>query len=162
MTALPYGHHDYMGNVSLTQVFWYLDEPFLQLFFTIQILTDMTQYIISYHCETKQKIISTLHGKKIVCICRDRGCSTGMRGGAGEMKRHCADPVKVFVKKTQSLLVKSEKESALDSFTSHLWTRDLRTEVNKNPKDDGKCQSFWKCCAFEIIIITFESAFLKL
>lgn len=69
----------------------------------------MTQYIISYHCETKQKIISTLHGKKIVCICRHRGCSTGSRGGVGEVIGHCAHLVEVFVKKTQSLLVKPEE-----------------------------------------------------
>lgn len=35
----------------------------------------MTQYIISYPCETKQKVVSTLHGKKIVHICGHRAAA---------------------------------------------------------------------------------------
>ena len=75
------------------------------------------------------------------------------------MKGHSAALVEVFAKKTQLPLVKSEER--VNFGLMYKPPVDQSTEVNEDPKDNGKYQSFWKCCAFETIII-LESAFLKL
>lgn len=117
----------------------------------------MNQYVILYCCETKHKIVSTLHGKKeaasVVMGLQHR--MVGRKKGSVQAWWDC------LWRRTSCRCWCHKKESTLGSCTSHPWTRDLRTEMNKNPKDNGKCWSFWKCCAFETII-TLESAFLKL
>lgn len=119
----------------------------------------MTQYIISYHCETKQKII-TLQGKKTICICHHKVAAQYCREGWWDERAQCRPSVSFSQRRFSSLRWSHKKESTLSSGTSHLWTRDTSTEVNEDPGDNEKCQS-WKCCAFETII-TLESSFLKL
>lgn len=157
MTALPYGHRDYMGNLGLIQAFRYLHEQIFQLIFLLckYWLIWMNSFLSPWNRPNDKKLKKTPMHTSVAYTERKYlslgGCSTGWLGEAGEPKQHHADPMDVFGKKTEMPLVKSQ-DSALGSFTSHWWTRDLRTEKNKDTKDKCMCQSFWKSCAFETTI----------
>lgn len=85
------------------------------------------------------------HWKKIVCICHQGVSAQERWEKLVWQKGYHAGPGDLLAKKMQMSLVQSQ-ESVWGSFTSNQSIRDLRTEVNTDPEDNGMQQSFWKSC----------------